>query len=242
MPSSLLPEPFTLPFKVPPVATRIGHEDEDRYRIPMEVVKLEILPGFETTCWAYGGEFPGPTIVEQSRKSKVRFVNNLPLKHPALGYTPWTSVHLHGSASLPQYDGYASDITYPGQYKDYHYPNSHAAHDPLVSRPRRPSHGREHLMGLAGMYEIHDDRERSLPIPHGDFDVPLIFGDRMFDKDGQLLFTNDGESGMFGDVILVNGVPWPLMKVKRRKYRFRLLNASISRAYNLSLSNGDPFT
>jgi FtsP/CotA-like multicopper oxidase with cupredoxin domain len=31
------------------------------------------------------------------------------------------------------------------------------------------------------------------------------------------------------------------MKVKRRKYRFRLLNASISRAYNLSLSNGDPF-
>ena len=40
---------------------------------------------------------------------------------------------------------------------------------------------------------------------------------------------------MFGDVILVNGVPWPAMKVKRRKYRFRLLNASISRAYNLSL-------
>ena len=43
-------------------------------------------------------------------------------------------------------------------------------------------------------------------------------------------------------MILVNGVPWPLMKVKRRKYRFRLLNASVSRAYNLSLSNGDPFT
>ena len=42
-------------------------------------------------------------------------------------------------------------------------------------------------------------------------------------------------------MILVNGVPWPLMKVKRRKYRFRLLNASVSRAYNLSLSNGDPF-
>ena len=47
---------------------------------------------------------------------------------------------------------------------------------------------------------------------------------------------------MFGDVILVNGVPWPLMRVQRRKYRFRLLNASISRAYNLSLSTGDPFT
>jgi FtsP/CotA-like multicopper oxidase with cupredoxin domain len=63
----------------------------------------------------------------------------------------------------------------------------------------------------------------------------------MFDKTGELLFTSDGHDGQFGDVILVNGVPWPNMKVKRRKYRFRLLNASVSRAYNLSLSNGDTF-
>ena len=33
------------------------------------------------------------------------------------------STHLHGSASLPQYDGYASDLTMPGQVKTYHYPN-----------------------------------------------------------------------------------------------------------------------
>jgi spore coat protein A len=97
-------------------------------------------------------------------------------------------------------------------------------------------------MGLAAQYHIHDDRERSLPIPKGEFDVPIIYGDRMFDKTGQLMFTSDGEKGQYGDVILVNGVPWPRMKVKRRKYRFRLLNASVSRAFNLSLSNGDPFT
>ena len=47
---------------------------------------------------------------------------------------------------------------------------------------------------------------------------------------------------MFGDVILVNGRPWPAMPVERRKYRFRLLNASISRSYRLALSTGDPFT
>jgi FtsP/CotA-like multicopper oxidase with cupredoxin domain len=46
---------------------------------------------------------------------------------------------------------------------------------------------------------------------------------------------------MFGDVVLVNGVPWPVMKVKRRRYRFRLLNASISRSYQWSLDTGDPF-
>ncbi len=150
-------------------------------------------------------------------------------------------MHLHGSPSLPQYDGYANDLTFPGQYKDYHYPNTHDAtthwyHD----------HGVHHTaqnvwMGMAGQYHIHDDRELSLPIPHGEFDVPIVYGDRMFDKTGQLLFTSDGHDGQFGDVILVNGVPWPTMKVKRRKYRFRMLNGSVSRAYNLSLSNGDTF-
>ncbi|MDX6378653.1 MAG: hypothetical protein QOE98_2956, partial [Gaiellaceae bacterium] len=125
MPTANLPTPFTLAFRTPPLAVPFATDgDEDRYRIPMKVTPLEILPGFVTTCWTYGDTLPGPTVVvERNRKSKIRFVNNLPLRHPTLGFTPWTSVHLHGSPSLPQYDGYASDITFPGQYKDYHYPN-----------------------------------------------------------------------------------------------------------------------
>jgi FtsP/CotA-like multicopper oxidase with cupredoxin domain len=39
---------------------------------------------------------------------------------------------------------------------------------------------------------------------------------------------------------MVNGVPWPTMKVKPRIYRFRVLVASISRSYRPTLSNGDP--
>ena len=30
-----------------------------------------------------------------------------------------TSVHWHGSASLPQDDGFPDDLTTPGHYKDY---------------------------------------------------------------------------------------------------------------------------
>ena len=41
-------------------------------------------------------------------------------------------------------------------------------------------------------------------------------------------------------MILVNGRPWPFMRVKRRKYRFRILNASVSRSYRWSLSTGGP--
>jgi spore coat protein A len=45
----------------------------------------------------------------------------------------------------------------------------------------------------------------------------------------------------FGDTILVNGKVWPFLAVKRGKYRFRLLNGSNSRTYELALSNGATF-
>jgi FtsP/CotA-like multicopper oxidase with cupredoxin domain len=108
-------------------------------------------------------------------------------------------------------------------------------------------HGVEHTaenvyMGLAAQFHLRDPLERALPIPHGDFDVPLTISDVMFTRAGELLFDNHDGSGMWGDVILVNGRPWPAMPVKRRKYRFRILNGSVSRSYNLFLDSGDPFT
>jgi FtsP/CotA-like multicopper oxidase with cupredoxin domain len=179
--------------------------------------------------------------VDQGQKTKVRFINNLPLKHPTLKYTPWTSVHLHGSASLPEFDGYASDITFPGEYKDYLYPNFQPART-LWYHDHGVHHTAENVgMGQAGLYLLHDPRERALPLPKGEFDVPLVIADKMFTKTGEFLFDTN-ESGRYGDVITVNGVPWPAMKVKRRKYRFRVLNASVSRAYEYSLSTGDAFT
>ena len=42
---------------------------------------------------------------------------------------------------------------------------------------------------------------------------------------------------MWGDVVLVNGVPWPSMEVQRRVYRFRILTATLSRSFNLRLVN-----
>ena len=90
------------------------------------------------------------------------------------------------------------------------------------------------------MYTLHDALEQSLPIPQGRYDVPLMIRDALFDRNGQLLYDDGGHSGIFGDVILVNGRPWPVMKVERRKYRFRFLNCSISRGFRFALSTGDP--
>ncbi len=92
------------------------------------------------------------------------------------------------------------------------------------------------------MYQLVDALEPSLPLPHGEYDVPLIVSDRMFNTDGSLLIDRNDDAGVYGDVITVNGRPWPVMKVKRRKYRFRILNASLSRSYKWSLDTGGPMT
>ena len=242
MAESSLPRPFSLPFSAPPLARPVRSDaTTDYYSLTMREQATEILPGYQTAIWGYDGTFPGPTLdVQQGREVVVRHVNQLPAAHPTLAYTPYTSVHLHGSASLPHYDGYASDVTFPGYYKDYRYPNFQSArtlwyHD----------HGVHHTasnvyMGLAGMYRMHDSLEQSLPIPAGAYDVPLVISDAMFDNQGQLLFDDNDESGVFGDVILVNGRPWPVMQVERRKYRFRILNASVTRTYEWRLDSGGP--
>lgn len=237
---SALPVPFTIPFSRPPVAVPVRTDSTtDYYRMTMRPARMEFIPGLQTEVWGYDGVVPGPTIrARQGRKVVVRHINDLPLVHPTLGYTPWTSVHLHGQASLPQYDGYASDITNPGQFKDYHYPNWQNSRT-LWYHDHGVHHTAENVaMGLAGMYQIVDDLELSLPLPKGEYDVPLIVGDRMFNSDGSLLIDRNDNSGVYGDVITVNGRPWPVMKVKRRKYRFRILNASPSRSYKWSLDSG----
>ena len=123
---SALPAPYTIPFKVPYEIKPVRSDaPTDYFRVSMEPFVAEVVPGLQTPLWGYNGMVPGPTFrVSRGRQAVVRMINNLPPVHPDLDYVPWTSVHLHGSASLPQYDGYASDISNPGQYKDYRYPNS----------------------------------------------------------------------------------------------------------------------
>jgi FtsP/CotA-like multicopper oxidase with cupredoxin domain len=150
-----------------------------------------------------------------------------------------TSTHLHGSASLPEYDGYASDVTPSGFCKNYHYPNFQPArtlwyHDHGVHFTAQNVYS-----GLAALYIMHDPVEKEL-LPQGAYDVPLVLSDAMFAKDGSLGYDDRDHSGLWGDVILVNGRPWPVMKVQPRVYRFRVLNASISRSYRPTLSTGDP--
>ncbi len=125
----------------PPVLSPVRSESTtDYYEITMRKARVGILPGLTTEVWAYNGISPGPTIKQRvGRQSVVRFINNSV-------DTP-TSVHLHGMASLPQYDGYAEDLIAVGSYKDYIYPNN------LVPRPRDPQHCPKRIHGAG--WPIH---------------------------------------------------------------------------------------
>lgn len=144
---------------------------------------------------------------------------------------------LHGSATLARDEG--SRTWTDGSCKTYVYPNFQDArtlwyHDHGVHHTSETVYA-----GLAAQYHLHDPLERA-QLPQGEFDVPIVLSDAMSDADGRLAYDDHDHSGLWGDVVLVNGVPWPTMKVKRRVYRFRVLNASISRSYRPALSTGEP--
>lgn len=119
--------------------------------------------------------------------------------------------------------------------------------------------------GLVGLYILRDENELSLGLPGSpyeedgaprnfQYEVPLVIQDRLFTEDGQLYcptVPHELEPGFpappaisvlpefFGDFVLVNGVAWPVLDVEPRTYRFRILNASDSRFYNLWITGGN---
>ena len=52
---------------------------------------------------------------------------------------------------------------------------------------------------------------------------------------GKTFYKHFPNHGFVGDIFTVNGTAYPTMEVKRRKYRFRLLDASIARIYDFKL-------
>jgi spore coat protein A, manganese oxidase len=106
--------------------------------------------------------------------------------------------------------------------------------------------------GLAGLHIVRDDAEDALGLPSGHRELPLMIADRAFDAGGALAYPALDPSlrerpgvrepylaGVLGDVILVNGAPWPVHEVDAARYRLRVLNASNARHYDLEAVTDD---
>ncbi len=109
--------------------------------------------------------------------------------------------------------------------------------------------------GLAAFYFIRDPQNEPADLPSGPYEIEMAIQDRQFDINGQLFFP-DGSgpnadvtnlNGLppnpdvhpfwnpefIGDVMTVNGAPWPFMEVEPRRYFFRLLDGCNARMLRL---------
>ncbi|WP_433060764.1 multicopper oxidase family protein [Dactylosporangium sp. CS-033363] len=243
-----LPKPFEARLAVPPVLQ--GGE------IVQREADLQILPGLTTRAWTYNGSFPGPTVVTRSgRAATVTHRNQLP--EPVV-------VHLHGGHTPQDSDGYPIDEILPehgaagaSAHHDmaamrgdtsmgsrvYRYPMAQRAATLWYHDHRMGFTGPAVYRGLAGFHLVRDDEEDALPLPRGERELPLMLTDRAFEADGSFRYPAGDAAymnGVLGDVVLVNGRPWPVHDVDPARYRLRLLNASNARRYRLELDPQPP--
>ncbi|WP_326710671.1 multicopper oxidase domain-containing protein [Streptomyces sp. NBC_01474] len=225
--------PFAVPLPVPKVLAPYRRTSTaDYYAVTMSRTSHQILPGTRTDVLTYNGTFPGPTIrARKGRTAVVRQINALDM--PA-------SVHLHGGSNPVEHDGGMMDTIAPGRSRTYVYANEQVGAT-LWTHDHAHHMESEHVYrGLSGLYLLGDKAEDALGLPSGRYEVPLILRDAQFDAAGRMVYTMDDAENR--TTILVNGAPWPYMKVEARKYRFRMLNSCNLRIFILCLNDGSQVT
>lgn len=169
--------------------------------------------------------------------------------------------HLHGGEVPSDSDGGPDGWMTPGNAQKgpawlqgagdiFTYPNQQEAatvwyHDHALGVTRLNVYA-----GLAGFYFIRDDWDTGAAgtganFPAGNYEIEMAIQDRSFDVNGQWMIPDAGINPehpywvpeFVGDVIVVNGKTWPFLNVEPRRYRFRIVNGSNARTYELALSD-----
>ena len=145
-------------------------------------------------------------------------------------------------------DGSGGITRVPGDWHETM--SSHWFHDHMFSFTNQNVY-----KGNFGMFNLYSALDRgnegindgvNLRLPSGttndfanlDYDVNLVVNDKAWDQDGQLVFDIFNFDGFLGDAVCVNLAYKPFFEVERRKYRFRILNAAVSRFFKFALSDG----
>jgi spore coat protein A len=163
-----------------------------------------------------------------------------------------TLTHLHGGFVSAADDGNPYHTEFDDEYRlgatqTVTYPNEQPPatlwyHDHAIAITRLNVYA-----GLAAYYLIRDGNDTGtepnpIGIPGGAYEIPIVIQDRTFTGAGQLFYPGPNwVPEFFGDTVVVNGAPYPFLEVEPRKYRFRFLNGSNSRFYNLAIAGGPPF-
>lgn len=233
------------PVDIPPLLEPVIDDDgRKRFDLTLQTGETEVLRGKKAATWGANGPFLAPTIRASRGDDVALSVRN---ELPEL-----TTIHWHGMHLPADMDGGPHQPIEPGDTWEPYWTIDQPA-STLWYHPHPHGETALHVYrGIAGLFLVDDDTGDTVPSEYGVDDVPLIIQDKNFTDDGefrvdsgldQVLSGNAGRSsfGIQGDTILVNGTHNPMFEARRTLTRFRLLNGSNARFYNLGFTDDRTF-
>lgn len=143
-------------------------------------------------------------------------------------------------ASTMWYHDHIIDFTAPNVYRGLaglFLVHDNPVLDPIEKDPHRDAL-RQHTRDIGDETRAPTtELPNLLQLPSGEFDIPLVLQEKTFGLNGELIYDVFNTDGFMGEKYLVNGMVQPYLPVKRRKYRFRFLNGSNARIYQLFLTD-----
>ncbi|WP_367155347.1 multicopper oxidase family protein [Methylomonas sp. HYX-M1] len=213
---------------------------------------VSILPGQATRVMRYTatlvrgpadtvseipGSYLGPILrFQKGQKIRINLHNQL----NEASITHWHGLHV--PAEMDGHPLYAID---KGETFVYEFAMLNRASMNIYHPHPHNATARQVYMGLAGAILVNDSEEAKLDLPAGEYEVPIVIQDRMFDVSNQFQYVrhmHDRMMGFYGDRILVNGFANFRLDVASRAYRFRIMNGSTARIYKLAWDDNTPVT
>lgn len=193
----------------------------------------QFYPGINTNTYGINGSLLGPTlIINKGDLVTLNVTNNL------TGNGNSTTMHWHGLHVPAMDDGGPHQVimqgtTWSPKFKMLNNAGTFWYHPHGLGKTDL------HVVkGLAGMIIVKDSAESLLNLPrtYGIDDFPIVIQTKAFDLLNQVAIASNMDTALF-----VNGTYNPYLNVPSQVVRFRVLNGSSSRSYNLGLSNNQNF-
>ncbi len=197
----------------------------------------KLLHGPEQTLAEMPSSYLGPAIrLQKGQKVRIHLHNQL---------NEDTITHWHGLHVPAEVDGHPMYVIGQGQTFVYEFEVVNRACMAIYHPHPHEATAKQVYHGLAGAIIVNDEIEAALGLPSGEFEIPIVIQDRLFDLQNQLIYSPGMHGNMFGfygNRILVNGRPELQLDVATRAYRLRFLNGSTARIYKLAWDDGTPIT
>ncbi|MEM1596999.1 MAG: multicopper oxidase family protein [Pyrobaculum sp.] len=173
-----------------------------------------------------GGVVNPVLLVRRGEDVNVELVNSLGEE---------TIIHWHGFRVDWRNDAHPSFAVKPGGRYKYSFTVRNRPGTYIYHPHPHGLTAAQFYRGLAGLVIVEE--EKRLGFRYGVNDIPLVLSDKRV-RGGRVVYDPthmDMLMGFLGDVVTVNGAAHPTFRLPQGTYRFRLVNASNARLYNLAL-------